>query len=124
MRMKKTMKISFAVLLSAGVLVACNKPEWLVKYQDEDPYYSASYVTTVDAAGNSVIGGVVDARPEMGGQKSAFVAKYNRAGQLLWDRRFETNSLGTPTFGVRGLLSDAQGNVYVAEPRRSEERRV
>ncbi len=118
MRMKKTTKISFAILLSAGVLVACNKPEWLVKYQDEDPYNSISYVTTVDAAGNSIIGGIVDARPTVGGQRSAFVAKYNRAGQLLWDRRFEGNGdASVSTSGVRGLLSDAQGNVYVAEPR-------
>lgn len=117
MRMKKTIKISFAVLLSAGVLVACNKPEWLVKYQDEDPYNSISYVATVDVAGNSIIGGTVDARPETGGQRSAFVAKYNRSGQLIWDRRFEENSTGIPTSGVRGLLSDARGNVYVAEPR-------
>lgn len=117
--MNRTVKSSLAVFLSVGALVACNKLQWMVKYQDQDPYYSFSRITTSDTQGNAFIGGYIDTRPDTGSERIAFVAKYDATGNLVWDKRFDASNGSTPLTGVQALLADPQGNLYVSETRLS-----
>lgn len=116
MRMTAALKTSCAVLASAGVLVACAKLHWVVKYQDQDPYYSSGEAATFDAQGNAWLAGFIEPRDGAQEDRVSFIAKYDKNGKLLWDRRFSAPP-GIYGRGVNRLLPDAQGNLYVVEMR-------
>lgn len=90
-----------------------------------DPYQGGvSYVNTlaVDGSGNVLAGGfysrLVDFNPGSGTTTlpaigGAFIVKLTGSGSLAWARALEKdNTYGTSNGGVRGLATDAAGNVY------------
>lgn len=118
MRMMATLKASCAVLASAGVLVACAKLHWMVKYQDVDDYYSFANAAAVDDRGAGFLAGYIQPRGADPDGRVPFIAKYDANGVLQWDHRFEPASFGTPYVGVNRLVVDADNAVYAVEARR------
>lgn len=66
---------------------------------------------TVDARGNSFLGGALFA-DEDAVQSDAFVWKYDASGTKVWARRFADAGTEGPTGVTYGLALDALGNVY------------
>lgn len=116
MRMTAGLKASCAVLATTGLLVACAKLHWVVKYQDQDLYYSSGEAAALDAQGNAFLAGFIEPRDDTPLDRVSFVAKYDKNGKLLWERRFNA-SPDEPVRGVNHLLADLQGNLYVVELR-------
>lgn len=84
------------------------------------PAYFGYYVSACDAAGNSWLAGNYPA-PQIvlgtysltgnpGSNESAFVAKYDAAGNVLWA---ENSANAGGNFTSLGIAADAGGNVYV-----------
>jgi hypothetical protein len=117
MRMTTGLKASCAVLASAGVLVACAKLSWMVKYQDADLYYSLANTTAVDNLGNAYLAGYIQARDTGQEGRVPFVAEYNANGELKWDYRFAQTAPDNPIFGVKQLVTGPDNALYTIEPR-------
>jgi hypothetical protein len=72
----------------------------------------ASYAVSADGQGNVYITGETNGSlggPFSGGNKDAFVAKYDFSGNLQWTRQFGNSSL----VEARGVSTDGLGSIYI-----------
>lgn len=83
------------------------------RFDEDYPDYPAGVVT--DAQENVYVAGTIDGETRFGsftihaGSRDAFLAKYNRNGQLQWVRHLE----GTDESRAYGLALDGQGNPVI-----------
>ena len=92
-------------------------------------YYSNSAALTVDVNGNAIICGTfqgsymtfstttINNSTQTGQHITAFIAKYNSAGNVIWAKNIIGNNNSNPNYSESiptGIIDDAAGNIYLS----------